>query len=213
MQFIRYFVHAGTVNIVMEYAPHGTLRNILLKGRLNKDLLTDYFCDMLMGLEYLHIRHVIHRDLKPENLLVGSGNRILIADFGISAVHNPAGIKQNDRAGTFFYSAPEVLMGVDKCDFKLDVWSLGCVLYEMCVGHNPFVQANSPQDLMYLMKVLTHPKINCTLINHTHGPVLANICQHMLIHDQRNRYSLANIICFDPALTVRYYNQYFEYQY
>ncbi|TMW43987.1 hypothetical protein DOY81_010930 [Sarcophaga bullata] len=71
IQFIGSFVHAGTVNIIMEYAPHGTLLDIIGKARpdgFSNGIILRYFCDILMGLEYLHIRHVFHRDLKPANL-------------------------------------------------------------------------------------------------------------------------------------------------
>ncbi|EDW43812.1 GM18979 [Drosophila sechellia] len=75
VEFLRSFSHAGTVNIVMEYVPNGTLRDVIQQlpsgtGGVNQDRLMRYFRDMVVGLEYLHIRCVIHRDIKPENMLL-----------------------------------------------------------------------------------------------------------------------------------------------
>ncbi|KAM7351417.1 pan gu [Cochliomyia hominivorax] len=214
IQFIGSFVHAGTVNIIMEYAPKGTLLDIINHARpmgLSNTNILCYFCDILMGLEYLHIRHVFHRDLKPANLLVDINDHIKIADFGISLIHTPNKASGN-AAGTAFYSAPEVLRG-EKYDYKSDIWSLGCILYEMCVGHSPFSQANNMEDLLYLIKVLTRQKLNCAYIRNKHGSLWANLCEQMITINLQQRISLPDILCIDPALTIPYYNKYFDYKY
>lgn len=212
VKFIRHFVHAGTVNIVMQYAARGTLRGVLNSVRLSKVMVTEYFCDILMGLEYLHIRHVMHRDLKPENLLISDVNKVLIADFGISAIHNP-NTHLVEGAGTLYYCAPEVMKAGEKYDFKADIWSLGCVLYEMCMGYSPFQQAQSSEELAYLIKVLTTPKMNCTQISKTYGPAMGRIVERMLMPNQYKRASLAEIICLDPVINLKFYRKYFEYDY
>ena len=214
IQFIGSFVHAGTVNIIMEYAPHGTLLDIIGKARPNgfsNLIILRYFCDILMGLEYLHIRHVFHRDLKPANLLVDQNNHIKIADFGISLVHAPNKAK-GSTVGTAFYSAPEVLRG-EKYDYKSDIWSLGCVLYEICMGHSPFSQAVDIDDLLYLLKVLTRPKLNCINIRNKYGTTWASLCEQMIVPNIQQRISLPDILRIHPSLTISYYNKYFDYNY
>ncbi|XP_065357276.1 serine/threonine-protein kinase nekl-2 [Calliphora vicina] len=214
IQFIGSFVHSGTVNIIMEYAANGTLMDIINQSRAVGFSIANilrYFCDILMGLEYLHIRHVFHRDLKPANLLIDLNDHIQIADFGISLIHSPNKANGN-AAGTAFYSAPEVLRG-DKYDYKSDVWSLGCILYEMCVGHSPFSQAHNMDDLVYLIKVLTRHKLNCSFIRNKYGSLWANLCEQMITTNLQQRISLPEVLSMDPALTIPYYNKYFDYKY
>lgn len=208
------FIHAGTVNIIMEYAPNGILSDMIRKvqpvGFSSASILC-YFCDILMGLEYLHIRHVFHRDLKPANLLIDRSDHIKIADFGISLIHTPHKAGSNGF-GTVLYSAPEILRG-EKFDYKSDIWSLGCVLYEMCMGHSPFSQAHDMPGLVNLIKGLTSQKLNCSFIRNKYGPVWAKLCEKMITPSLQQRISLTDILCMDPMLTLSYYNKYFDYNY
>jgi len=93
------------------------------------------------ALEYAHGRGVIHRDIKPENLLLQSGHAV-VADFGIARAVSVAGgnrITQTGFAvGTPAYMSPEQAAGEDDVDGRSDIYSLGCVLYEMMVGEPPF---------------------------------------------------------------------------
>uniref|UniRef100_A0A1I8PK04 non-specific serine/threonine protein kinase n=1 Tax=Stomoxys calcitrans TaxID=35570 RepID=A0A1I8PK04_STOCA len=214
IQFIGSFVHAGTVNIIMDYAPNGTLNDLIFqarpKGLAHNDIMR-YFCDTLMGLEYLHIRHVIHRDLKPANLLVDANGNLKIADFGISSVHGSRSC--NAKAlGTPYYTPPEVLRG-ERYDYKSDIWSLGCILYEMCLGHCPFSQAATLDELRYLIRVLTRQKMDCSNLRKTHQPLWANLCERMIVSKLQLRISLPEIICLEPTLTIAYYHKYFDYKY
>lgn len=197
----------------MEYAPCGTLQDLIKRfstGLPNKEILR-YFCDMLMGLEYLHIRHVFHRDLKPENILVDANSHLKIADFGISLIYSPT-IRNSDTGGTPFYAAPEALRG-EKYEYKSDVWSLGCILYEMCMGNSPFSQAKSIDELTYLGKVLTNPKLNCSLLRAKYGQLWSLLCERMIVYSPSNRISLPEILCLDASLTLPYYKMYFDYKY
>ncbi|XP_075152643.1 pan gu [Haematobia irritans] len=214
IQFIKSFVHAGTVNIIMEHAPNGTLNDLIYQARPNglKDSeILRYFCDTLMGLEYLHIRHVIHRDLKPANLLLDANHNLKIADFGISSVCGPKSYNST-TLGTPYYTPPEILRG-DRYDYKSDIWSLGCILYEMCVGHGPFSRAATLDELRYLIRVLTRHKLDCSNIRKLHGPLWAHLCERMIVSSIQLRISLSDIISLEPTLTIAYYNKYFDYKY
>lgn len=90
----EYYEVDSHVYIVMEYASAGNLQALIDRQndtagcrRFDVYTIVRYFCDILCGLEYLHMRHVIHRDLKPENILVADDGRLKIADFGISKIH------------------------------------------------------------------------------------------------------------------------------
>src|SRR5207244_2913802 len=93
------------------------------------------------ALDYAHGRGVIHRDIKPENILLESG-RVMLADFGIaralSAVNDETLTATGAGIGTPLYMSPEQASGERQLDGRTDVYSLGCVVYEMLAGRPPF---------------------------------------------------------------------------
>ncbi|EDW78320.1 uncharacterized protein Dwil_GK16236 [Drosophila willistoni] len=218
VQFIRSFNHAGTVNIVMEYAPNGTLRNVIQQNKLGVDKarLLQYFTDMVIGLEYLHIRHVIHRDIKPENMLLDLNNRVKIADFGISNVHAPSKPSQTGL-GTPLYMAPEIMCTDGKIDFKSDIWSLGLVIYELCIGRNPFASLLRPnasvQSVHNVVMALSKPKLDCQLMRIRYDPIWPRICEQMVVYEQEKRICLPDLLSMDSFITLTVYKQYFNYSY
>jgi serine/threonine protein kinase/tetratricopeptide (TPR) repeat protein len=98
------------------------------------------------ALQYAHEHHIIHRDIKPENILL-LGGHALVADFGIARAVSEAGgekLTQTGMAiGTPYYMSPEQALGSDRVDARSDVYSLGCVLYELLIGQPPFTGPNA----------------------------------------------------------------------
>jgi eukaryotic-like serine/threonine-protein kinase len=97
------------------------------------------------GLAYAHEHGVVHRDIKPENILLQNGHA-LVADFGIARVADAAGEKLTQTGmavGTPHYMSPEQSLGADHADVRSDIYSLGCVLYELLAGQPPFDGPNS----------------------------------------------------------------------
>jgi serine/threonine-protein kinase len=97
------------------------------------------------ALAYAHGQGVVHRDIKPENILLQDGHA-LVADFGIARALDAAGEKLTQTGmavGTPHYMSPEQAMGSDSADGRSDVYSLGCVLYELLVGQPPFDGPNA----------------------------------------------------------------------
>ncbi|GLV46209.1 nimA-like kinase [Carabus blaptoides fortunei] len=142
IQYYKHFLSKRFFCIIMEYATKGNLYDFILNQRRfgyikQKDAL-NIFCQILLGLDHIHSKNIIHRDMKCENILI-TGMKfdlIKIADFGISKLLECDG-KANTIIGTPNYLAPEVCDG-KPYDMKSDIWSLGCILYELCALERMF---------------------------------------------------------------------------
>lgn len=132
--------------LVLEHMANGSLHPYVHLRGAKKGLLTLHkkigiVKDMTRGLAYLHNRRpqsIIHRDLKPSNILLTLSFRAKIADFGISSMKTVGEefYKMTGETGTYRYMAPEVLRS-EKYNCKVDVWSLGMLIYALFV-HEPF---------------------------------------------------------------------------
>jgi serine/threonine protein kinase len=136
LRMYGYFYDAKRIYLILEYSPGGELyKRLTQRGRFSEKTSARYICDLALALDYCHCKHVIHRDIKPENLLLGAHSEIKIADFGWS-VHAPTS-RRNTLCGTLDYLPPEMVEGREH-DEKVDVWSLGVLLYEFLFGCPPF---------------------------------------------------------------------------
>ncbi|SCQ16793.1 serine/threonine protein kinase, putative [Plasmodium ovale] len=130
------------VCLIMEYAINGDLKNYMLKnnGYLKEKEAHYLFLQIVKGVYYCHSKHIVHRDLKLENILLDENMTCKIADFGLSDFVN---VDQNIKteAGTKAYIAPEIIFNetINYSVFKLDIWSLGILLFIMTQGFAPFI--------------------------------------------------------------------------
>ena len=128
-------------NILMEYMEGGSLSDIMRKNEtgLKIGTIKNIMRQLLRGITHLHEHNIIHRDLKPANILTCTKQAIFkIADFGISTeVIEQMSTCKRSVAGTPWYMAPEVILG-QPYSFGVDIWSLGCVLYELVCGKKPY---------------------------------------------------------------------------
>ncbi len=131
----------ATYFIVMEYVEGRTLAQILTtEGQLHPDRAADVASDIADGLGYAHRHGVVHRDVKPGNVLVTRDGEVKVTDFGIAlAGQRDDGdlTKAGSVMGTATYFSPEQAQG-DPVDARSDLYSLGCVLYQMLTGRPPF---------------------------------------------------------------------------
>ncbi|XP_023601818.1 serine/threonine-protein kinase MARK2-like [Myotis lucifugus] len=126
------------VYIFMEYAYSGTLYQHLKRwGPLSEEAARAPFQQLLSAVHYCHQKHIVHRDIKPENILLDMGLNIKLADFGLSGVFKDE--KLTTFCGTPNYKAPELFKLEAYEGPKVDVWSMGVVLYNMLTGLRPFV--------------------------------------------------------------------------
>jgi serine/threonine-protein kinase len=132
--------HAELPYLVMEYVPGGTLeRRLLQDGPLDVIEVTRVGLQVAAALAAAHRQGLVHRDIKPSNILLDQGTeRVRVADFGLARAANDATFTRSGTlAGTPLYMAPEQVRG-EACDAQSDLFSLGCLIYTLCVGHPPF---------------------------------------------------------------------------
>jgi NIMA (never in mitosis gene a)-related kinase len=88
----------------------------------------------------------MHRDLKPANIFIDSKDNLKLGDLGLGRDFTSQTMEAFSRVGTPLYMSPEVLQG-SGYDFKSDVWSLGCIAYELCALISPFKDENKKMSL------------------------------------------------------------------
>ncbi|KAF9087797.1 Serine/threonine-protein kinase, partial [Mortierella sp. AM989] len=173
------------IHLIMEYCSQGDLSQYIKRrgdgppslppppgGGLNEVVVRHFLKQLASALEFLRSKNLIHRDLKPQNLLLhppsnsregsGYGLPILkVADFGFARSLPRLSLAET-LCGSPLYMAPEILH-YEKYDAKADLWSVGTVLYEMCVGKPPFRAQNHVELLKRIEKaqdVITFPGDN-----------------------------------------------------
>lgn len=136
--------------IVMEYVDGETLRDILnAEGHLSPDEAARITQGILSALEYSHSRGIVHRDIKPANVMLTRGGQVKVMDFGIARALADVGATMTSAqavVGTARYLSPEQAKG-DTVDERSDLYSAGCVFYELLCGRTPFV--GEPVSLVY----------------------------------------------------------------
>jgi cephalosporin-C deacetylase-like acetyl esterase len=128
----------GRLFIVMAYYEGETLKERIERGPLPIDQAVDLAIQIARGLARAHSRQIVHRDIKPGNIVVLRDGLVKIIDFGLAKISGRSTITQAGAAmGTVSYMSPEQAGGED-VDQRVDVWSLGVVLYEMLTARLPF---------------------------------------------------------------------------
>ena len=134
------FVENHVLHIVMEFAEGGDLteqiQNAKKKHFKEKQILT-WFVEICLALKYIHERKVLHRDIKCQNVFLTKDGRAKLGDFGIAKVLDHTTQLSQTVVGTPYYLSPELCQG-KPYNSKSDMWSLGCVLYEMCTFQHAF---------------------------------------------------------------------------
>lgn len=137
-----------TIYFLLQCADMDLEKLIEERKRLREDFGLDtiraMFYQMLLAVEYLHLQKMVHRDLKSANfLIIPDPLNVLLCDFGLTIRHSTQG-NRTPRICTPDYRAPEVWLCVKKYSEKIDIWSMGCILFEM-VKKDSFVRLNRDQ--------------------------------------------------------------------
>ena len=149
------FAHNNKFYTVMDFAEGGELTFLLKdKGALSEDETKKIFKQIYEAVCYIHSQNIIHRDLKPNNILFLDKERthVVIIDFGISGMAN-GNQREKIKAGTTSFLPPEIASGEEfSSNPKLDIWSMGVILYLMVEGAYPFDGKNTKEIITSILR-------------------------------------------------------------
>jgi serine/threonine-protein kinase len=183
-----YFEDDSTSFIVMEYAPGEDLDDYASRrAPLGLADIGSIMLQLLDALDYAHASGVVHRDIKPSNLIVSSGGRVKITDFGIARIASSTLTQTGTALGTPMYMAPEQYTGI-AVDPRADLFSAGILLYELVTGARPF-PGQSVQEVAY--KICHTDPIRPTAQRAGLPPAVDGIVLNALAKDRAARFATA----------------------
>jgi TolB-like protein/Tfp pilus assembly protein PilF/predicted Ser/Thr protein kinase len=127
----------GQVFIAMAFVEGQSLKQLIAAGRLSFDDIVRIATHVAEGLKAAHDRGIVHRDIKPANIMLTPAGQVRIMDFGLAKLERATDLTTGGTLiGTAPYMSPEQARG-EAVDHRSDIWSLGCVIYEMLAGRSP----------------------------------------------------------------------------
>ena len=168
------FKTMNNIYVVMEYCNNNTLYEYIKESykynttKENKEINVLYIVRQIKNaFDYLYELNIFHRDLKPKNILIHKTTEtnliVKIADFGFAKIYDKNSFSddgycdlENTFCGTPLYMAPEILIN-NKFNIKVDLWSIGVIIYELLYGHVPYNKPRNMNELKKMMKIQTIP--------------------------------------------------------
>ena len=189
--------------IVMELVKGHTLRQVLQSdAEISQDEAVQIVTEILEALEYSHAQGIIHRDIKPGNIMITDSGKVKVMDFGIARALDDIGATMTNTwsvVGTAQYLSPEQATG-DSADARSDIYSVGCLMYELLVGRPPFI-GDTPVSIAF--QHVSAPLPSPSDINPDIDPNLETIIKVALHKNPDDRYQDAGAMLEDLRRAVR----------
>lgn len=192
------FIEHNALHIIMEYAEGGDLAKIVSdakKGKktISEEMIWKWFLQLAQAIRYMHSKHVIHRDIKCQNIFLTKNLDAKLGDFGISKMLFSTGDKAVTFLGTPYFLSPEMVQH-DQYNYKVDVWMLGCVMYELTCLEKPFLS----NGMMGLFKKILNEDIKP--INQFYSNDLRELIAKLLLKDPNQRPSIKDVLNFPVVI-------------
>ncbi len=189
--------------IVMELVKGHTLRQVLQSdAEISQNEAVDIVAEILEALDYSHAQGIIHRDIKPGNIMITDSGKVKVMDFGIARALDDIGATMTNTwnvVGTAQYLSPEQATG-EYADARSDIYSVGCLMYELLVGRPPFI-GDTPVSIAF--QHVSAPLPAPSDINSDIDPNLETIIKVALHKDPNDRYQDAGAMLEDLQRAIR----------
>ncbi|NXT09377.1 STK36 kinase, partial [Prunella fulvescens] len=186
IQMLDSFETAKEVVVVTDYA-EGELFQILEDDRsLPENQVQTIAAQLISALYYLHSHRILHRDMKPQNILLGKDGVVKLCDFGFARAMSIHTMVLTSIKGTPLYMSPE-LVEERPYDHTADLWSVGCILYELFVGTPPFYT----NSIFQLVSLIIKDPVKWPV---TMSPVFKSFLQGLLMKDPHERLSWPELL-------------------
>lgn len=194
IRFYHLIENDDKLYMLLEYAPNGDLYKLIVeKEKFSEKDACKIVAQVALALEYIHKKGILHRDLKPENILLDSNLVVKVSDFGWCGEYRRIQRRQDEASharitfcGTYEYMSPEVIRGKYQNE-KVDVWSLGILLYELLHGKTPF-RSNAPLEIQ---KNIIEGRLN---IDKRLSKDAIDLLRRILRASPQDRYSISDIL-------------------
>jgi NIMA (never in mitosis gene a)-related kinase len=188
--YVESFEERGQLYIVMDYCDGGDMFEKINKQKgvhFPEEQVMDWFVELCLAIKHVHDRKILHRDLKTQNIFLTRNNIVKLGDFGIAKVLKGTGDLAKTAIGTPYYLSPEICEN-KPYNNKSDVWSLGCILYEMATLKHTFEAANMKGLVLKILRG-KYPKIPSF-----YSVKMRQLIDHCLAQLPKNRPSVNTIL-------------------
>jgi tRNA A-37 threonylcarbamoyl transferase component Bud32/tetratricopeptide (TPR) repeat protein len=189
----------GSPYIAMELLRGQDLQRIARRGDLPVERKLMIILQVLSGLAHAHEAGIVHRDIKPANIFIGTDNSVKIMDFGVARLTTASMTGTGNIVGTADYMSPEQVKG-QKVDGRSDLFSVGCMMYELIAGKRPFHADN----LMAIFYRITHQEADFSALpSDPQTQALVPILRKAIAKDVGARYQTAREFAADLRELLR----------
>lgn len=212
VEVVDFLVKGDDRFLVMDYIEGETItaRQKRAPGPLPLRIVESVGQDIALALDYAHKKGLVHRDVKPSNIMLDEADKAFLTDFGIAlAVGEDRLTRTGVAVGTVHYMSPEQIARPREIDHRTDIYSFGCVLYDMLTGRPPFVSPEGDTDFTVMNGHLTQPPPSIRSLNPETPEAVEQVVLKCLAKDPKDRYQSGDELAralrraFHPDATTR----------